>query len=48
VQLVNEDDIPKELHDVATIQQLLKRNLQNSALFHTEGEFKEAMTNAFY
>jgi hypothetical protein len=39
VRLVNEDIIPKETHNVATIQELLKRNLQNPSLFHHEGEF---------
>jgi len=39
LRLVNDEVIPRETKDVTTIQQLLKRNLQNPALLRNEDEF---------
>jgi hypothetical protein len=39
LRLVNEEVVPRETKDVTTIQQLLKRNLQNPALLRNEDEF---------
>ena len=39
LRLVNEEVVPRETKDVISIQQLLKRNLQNPALLRNEDEF---------
>ena len=39
LRLVNEEVVPRETKDVTSIQQLLKRNLQNPALLRKEDEF---------
>ena len=39
LRLVNDEVVPRETKDVTTIQQLLKRNLQNPALLRNEDEF---------
>lgn len=39
LRLVNEELVPRDTKDSANIQKLLRRNLQNPALFHNEDEF---------